>query len=218
MQHILFDLDGTLTDPKEGITKSILFALEKLNVSGYTQNSLEWCIGPPLQSSFMKILGEDAERAALGVEYYREYYKPIGIYENTVYPGIKELLASIRSHEKRLYIATSKPQIFAKQILDHFDLTAYFHAVYGSELDGTRTKKGELISYIMQQESITNDCVMIGDREHDIIGAKDNEVPSIGITWGYGSTEELQNAGADYICNTPEELGKLILGRQHDPR
>lgn len=211
MRHLLFDLDGTLTNPKEGITKSILFALEKLSVDGYNQDSLEWCIGPPLLDSFMKILGGDNERAKLGVDYYREYYKPRGLYENAVYPGIKELLTTLKSSGKTLYIATSKPQIFAKQILDHFDLTHYFHAVYGSELDGTRTNKKDLIAYILQQESITNDCVMIGDREHDIIGAKYNEITSIGITWGYGSADELQKAGAEYICHTPEELGRIIM-------
>lgn len=211
MHHIIFDLDGTLTNPKEGITKSIIFALEKLDVSGYTQDSLEWCIGPPLIDSFIKILGGDNERAKLGVEYYREYYKPRGLYENSVYPGIKELLTTLKSSGKTLYIATSKPKIFAKQILEHFGLDDYFYAIYGSELDGTRTNKKDLIAYIMQQESITNNCMMIGDREHDIIGAKDNKVASIGITWGYGSADELQQAGADYICHTPEELGKIIM-------
>jgi len=208
---VLFDLDGTLTDPKEGITNSILFALEKMGVSGYSQDSLEWCIGPPLLASFEKILDGDTTRANLAVEHYREYYKPTGMYENSVYPGIVELLTALKNSRHRLFVATSKPEIFAKKVLDHFNLSSYFEGIYGSELNGTRSNKGELIAYVITQENLLQNCVMIGDREHDIIGAKQNNIDSIGVTWGYGDLQELQQAAPEHICNTTEELLNVIL-------
>lgn len=208
-RDILFDLDGTLTDPKEGITNSIIFALEKLGIYGHSNDSLEWCIGPPLHDSFAKMLNGDNACALKAIEHYREYFRLSGMYENMVYFGIAEILATLKASGRKLFVATSKPQVFARQILEHFKLADHFSAIYGSELDGTRTNKGELIAFIIEQENLEH-CVMVGDREHDIIGAKQNNIPAIGVTWGYGKLLELQKASPDYICDNPRQLLNIL--------
>jgi phosphoglycolate phosphatase len=200
---ILFDLDGTLTDPKVGITKCIHHALVKLGVEVPSQDELTWCIGPPLRGSFAELVGEDQADEALRL--YRERFSTVGYLQNEVYPGMADVLAGL-AHRRSLVVATSKPQIYAEKIIDHFKLRRYFEAVYGSELDGTRSNKSELIASI----PFGPESVMIGDRRHDMEGAKVNGLTSVGVMWGYGSRRELEAAGADRIIDQPTQLLKVV--------
>jgi phosphoglycolate phosphatase len=205
--NVLFDLDGTLTDPKTGITKSVQYALEKAGIVETDLSKLLPFIGPPLQQSFMEYYSFSEARAWEAVNAYREYFKVTGIYENNRYEGITGLLSALLSQGRRLYVATSKPKIFADVVIRHFNLEPYFTAVYGSELDGTRADKGELIKYVLGSENLAAEqTIMIGDRKHDIIGAQKNNIASIGVGYGYGSTEELNAAAPDFIFNTVAEL------------
>lgn len=211
LHHILFDLDGTLTDPKEGITKCVEYALHKLGIGVEHPDLLIPYIGPPLYDSFIHIQGLTHEAALQGVDFYRERYRTLGMFENSVIPGIPELLENLRNQGFSLYVATSKPTVFAEEILRHYKLDHFFRFTAGSNLDGTRSKKREVIQYVLDQNDIpAAQALMIGDREHDIIGAKACGVPSIGVLFGYGSEEELSSAGADYIAHTVEEAGKII--------
>lgn len=211
LKSILFDLDGTLTDPKEGITKCVKYALNKFGIEVEHLDRLLPYIGPPLYDSFVQIQGLPEDQALLGVEYYRERYKTLGMYENSVIPGIPQLLEKLKAQGYSLYVATSKPAVFAEEILRHYGLDGYFNHVGGSNLDGTRSKKREVIQYVLDQNNIpAEEALMIGDREHDIIGAQACGVTSIGVTFGYGPVEELSSAGADYIAYTVEEVGEMI--------
>ncbi len=210
-KSILWDLDGTLTNPKIGIVACIQYALASAGRAVPDGDKLLWCIGPPLHQSFLQLApgASDAEAWKL-VEFYRKRFAEVGLFENEIYPGITELLAVL--HQKQNYVATSKPHIFASKIISHFDLTSYFVKVYGSELDGLRSDKAELIQYILACESIDKgEVLMIGDRKYDILGAKKSGICSVGITWGYGSRTELETAGADYIFDEPHELQKFLL-------
>lgn len=205
--NVLFDLDGTLTDPKTGITKSVQYALAKAGIIETDLSRLLPFIGPPLQQSFMEYYSFTEAQAWDAVNAYREYFKVTGIYENERYEGIPELLSALLSQGRRLFVATSKPQIFADVVIRHFNLDPYFTAVYGSELDGTRADKGELIKYLLAKENLPAEhTVMIGDRKHDIIGAQKNNITAIGVGYGYGTTEELNAAAPDFIFNTVAEL------------
>ncbi len=210
---ILFDLDGTLTDPGEGITNSVAHALLKYGITVEDRTELYKFIGPPLHESFEKYYGFSKEEALQAVEYYREYYRVKGIYENTVYDGVENLLERLKDNGKRIILATSKPEVFAKQILAHFNLTKYFLYEAGANLDGTRTNKADVIEYALESCRITDkdSVVMVGDREHDIIGANKNGIDSIGVLFGYGSRDELENAGATYIAETVEVIAKFII-------
>lgn len=200
---ILFDLDGTLTDPKPGITRSIRHALERLNLACPPEDELTWCIGPPLHPSLAKLAGNDAADQALA--YYRERFSAIGIYENSLYPGIPDLLASLRG--KRLFLATSKPAIYANRILEYFGISGFFEQVFGSELDGTNTDKADLIRQVLSQTGLhPGQAIMVGDRKHDIIGARQNNMVGLGVSYGYGGEEELRAAGAAAIYTTVAEL------------
>jgi phosphoglycolate phosphatase len=212
-EYILFDLDGTLTDPALGITNSVMHALKKYNIQVRDRSELYKFIGPPLTESFEKYCGFSQSEAVKAVEYYREYYKDTGIYENKVYEGIRELLELLKSKGKTLVLATSKPEIFAKQILEHFELAKYFSFISGSCLDGTRVKKDEVIQYALENCNIADksSVVMVGDREHDVLGAKKCGVQCIGVLFGYGGKEELEAAGADYLAASVEEIGKIVL-------
>lgn len=211
LHHILFDLDGTLTDPKEGITKCVEYALNKLDIEVEHPDLLIPYIGPPLYDSFVHIQGLTHEAALQGVDFYRERYRTLGMFENSVIPGVPELLENLRNQGFSLYVATSKPTVFAEEILRHYKLDHFFRFTAGSNLDGTRSKKREVIQYVLDQNDIpAAQALMIGDREHDIIGAKACGVPSIGVLFGYGSEEELSAAGADYIAATVEETGMII--------
>ena len=203
MDAIYFDLDGTLTDPKPGITRSIQYALQRLDYPTIpTEDELTWCIGPPLRSSFVKMLGDhDADRA---VALYRERFSDIGLYENRVYDGIGEVLTTLRASSHRLFVATSKAHVFADRIIDHFGLRQHFERVFGAELDGTRADKSHLLEHALKEASVDPaKTLMIGDRSHDMVGAKNNGMKGIGVLYGYGSRDELIEAGAQHVCATP---------------
>ena len=208
---VLFDLDGTLTDSKIGITKSVQYALSKFNIREDNLDNLESFIGPPLSESFQKHYGFEPSQAQDAVDFYREYFSTVGIHENVVYPGIPALLADLKSKRKELIVATSKPTVFANQILTAFNLNQYFTTVVGSHLDGTRTSKIEIIAHTLSTLGKTkeNSAVMVGDREHDIIGAQGNAIDSIAVTYGYGSLLELQRANPTHLAHAVEDIGTL---------
>jgi len=212
---LLFDLDGTLTDPKIGITKSVNYALQKFGREVDDLDQLIPFIGPPLLDSFIQYCGLTDEQAYQAIGYYREYFSVTGLFENAVFPGIKLLLTELVRQQKRLFIATSKPTDFSERILAHFGLAAYFERVVGSNLDGTRVNKAEVIAAVLSEIPLTNrqQTVMIGDRLHDILGAKICGLDSIGVAYGYGGTQELSRAGATYIVNTVSELSHFLLAR-----
>ncbi len=209
----LFDLDGTLTNPKTGITRSVQYALDKLGRPVPDADTLTWMIGPPIFAGFTELLG-GADEVQEGVRLYRERYSDVGLYENEVYAGIRALLQELREKDIRLYVATSKLQAFARRILDHFDLSRFFTEIYGSELDGRNADKRDLIRHILDRERFDPaGAVMIGDRKHDAVGAKANGLASIGVTWGYGSRQELLDAGVACLVDTPQDLAEPILTR-----
>ncbi len=205
---LLFDLDGTLTDPKVGITESIRYALAKMERPYPPDASLDWCIGPPLQESFAKLLqNDDPQLGQEALRLFRERFSTVGLFENVPYPTISGVLSTLQAAGLNLFIATSKPAVYAQQIVEHFELAHYFKVVYGSELNGRFTHKNELIRHVLQQEKLDpQHTLMIGDREHDILGAKANDVAAAGVTWGYGSPEELSAAGANTLLHHPAEL------------
>lgn len=209
---VLFDLDGTLTDPFVGITSSIRYALEKLGRTAPAAEDLRWCIGPPLKGAFLKLLDtNDEELAEEGVRLYRERYRAVGKFENRVIDGIPGMLAKLRDDGFPLFVATSKLAGYANEILDHFGLEPYFLALYGSHADGTHADKEDLIRNLLAVEEIApGRAVMIGDRSHDMIGAKANGVPAIGVLWGYGDRGELAGAGAARIAELPEQIPAMV--------
>ena len=209
---ILFDLDGTITDPAEGITNSVAYALKKFGIEVENKSDLNCFIGPPLYASFMKYYGFSKENAEKAVDFYREYYADKGIFECKLYDGIKELIIKLYSAGKRAVLATSKPEFFAEKLLKHFGLFDYFYHIAGATMDGSRIEKTDIINYAFNGMKIGDEnAVMIGDREFDIIGAKNVGIASIGVTFGYGSLEELEKAGADYIADMVEDIEKLLL-------
>lgn len=212
-KYMLFDLDGTLTDPQEGITNSVAYALEQYGIHVEDRSTLNKFIGPPLKDSFMEYYGFTEDRAEEAVWKYREYFNEDGIFENKVYPGIPQMLQHLKDQGKILIVATSKPTVYAKRILERFELSQYFADVQGSEMDGRRTKKEEVISYALEQNQITDNAqaVMIGDREHDIIGAKKCGLDSIGVLFGYGSREEMEGCGAGQIVDNVQMLEDLLI-------
>lgn len=211
-KYALFDLDGTLTDPGEGITRSVQYALDKFGIHVEDRKQLFCFIGPPLHESFEVYYGFSRPDAMKAVDYYREYYAVKGIFENLVYDGIPEALAKLRDGGVKICLATSKPEVFAKQILEHFGLDGYFTAVAGSEMDGTRTKKAEVIERALGLlgNPDAGDCVMIGDREHDVLGGAAHGLDTIGVLFGYGSREELEHAGATHIAAKPIDIVNII--------
>lgn len=209
---VLFDLDGTLTDPKIGITRSIQYALFEMGYTPDDGDLLDWCIGPPLKGSFSQLLNTlDVTVLDKAISLYRSRFSTIGLLENSLYPQITETLKIIRSQNYKTFVATSKPHVYAKQILEHFSLLPLFHGVYGSELDGTHSDKGDLIQHILLMENLSPiSTVMIGDRQHDIIGAKRHGLYSIGVAYGYGTEQELELHGADFIAYSPDEIPKFL--------
>jgi phosphoglycolate phosphatase len=205
---VFFDLDGTLTDPKIGITRSIQYALERLSLEVPAKDELTWCIGPPLLGSFCSLVGDECAGQAL--HYYRQRFSDMGWKENTLYPGIFETFAKLSDSGRRLHVATSKPFIYARKIIEHFDMRQYFSDVFGSELDGTRADKKDLLRYALAKTQPAANSIMIGDREHDVIGALHNGMRAIGVSYGYGSIEELERAGVHEIVDRPEVLLKIL--------
>lgn len=211
IKNLLFDLDGTLTDPMEGITKSVQYALKKQGIIEEDLWNLTKFIGPPLMDSFQKYYGFTEEEAKQAVVDYREYFAPTGKFENKVYEGIPAMLAALKEQGFTLALATSKPEVFALDILEHFELKQYFDFVGGALLNG-RTDKAEVISYVLTSiEAKKEETVMIGDREHDLIGAAKNDLFSVGVLYGYGDREEHEKAGAGQIVETVEELRDYLL-------
>lgn len=209
---VLFDLDGTLTDPKDGILNSILYALKWLGIKEDDLNQLLKFIGPPLKDSFMEYYGLEEATAVHAIEKYREYFSAKGIFENKVYPGIPELLEELSALGKKLVLATSKPTTFAQRILDHFNLASYFYFTGGSNLDGSRSRKSEVIAYALNEIILPTrfKAVMIGDRKYDIIGAKESGIDSIGVLYGYGSEQELKIENPTHVVDSVNDL-KAIL-------
>ena len=211
--YVLFDLDGTITDSAAGIINSVIYALGKYGITVSDRSELNKFLGPPLEESFEIYFGFSKTEVKNVVKYYREYYRDKGIFENLVYEGFEDLLKSLKANNKTLIVATSKPEAFARQILDHFDISKYFMYIAGSNFDGSRTKKDEIIEYAMKACNISDmsRVIMVGDREHDIIGAKKVGVDSIGALYGYASGTELEDAGATYIAKTVPDIGKIIF-------
>ena len=211
-QYVFFDLDGTLTDPGIGITNSVAYALKKWNIEVADRTELYKFIGPPLTASFMKYYGFSEEEADQAVVYYREYFRGTGIYENTIYDGTIGLLERLKNSGRKIVLATSKPQAFAEIILKHFHMDSYFDVVAGATMDGSRNKKTDVIRYAMELCEIQDksQVVMVGDREHDIIGANNTGLDSIGVLCGYGDREELENAGATYVVEKIEDVWELV--------
>lgn len=214
----LLDLDGTLTDSKVGITRSVQYALRLAGVDVADSETLTPYIGPPLQDSFVTLAGFSEADAILAVASYREYFAETGIFENVLYPGIPECLEALQDRGWRLAVATSKPTVFAERIVDHFSLRGYFDAVVGAGLDGSRRQKHEVIAAVLADLRVVADerCIMVGDREHDVIGAKTVGLRSVGVTWGYGSVQELSEAGADLLVHIVADLPEAMerLGRR----
>lgn len=211
--NVLLDLDGTLTDPRAGFVASIRYALQNIDCEAPSDDDIAKHIGPPLEETFAKLLGATREhQIGAAVNLYRNRYSSTGIFENAVYEGIPHALNEIQSFGFRIYLATSKPQVFAIRILEHFSLSQFFTAVYGSELDGTRSDKRSLIAYILQQESfLPTSAVMVGDRSHDVKGALFNAVSPVGVLWGYGTLAELTEAGATIFVEHPSQLAQTLL-------
>lgn len=206
---ILFDLDGTLTDSGEGIINCAILALEHFGLPIPSRETLRVFVGPPLHESFVRF-GVPADKAAEAVEVYRSRYIPIGKFENTPYPGIRELLEKLKAEGHKLYVATSKPEQMSIDILEHFDLAKYFDRICGASLDTSRTDKAAVIAYLQKLTGKGEHTIMVGDTKFDVIGAKKHGIPTIGVSWGYGTVEDLQNAGAAAIAHSMEELYSLL--------
>lgn len=212
-RYILLDLDGTITDPAEGITKSVEYALNHFGIRVEDRKALYPFIGPPLYDSFREFYNFTDGQAKEAIVKYRERFAETGIYENKLYEGINDFLEAANLQGKTLMLATSKPTIFAKRILDYFNLSKYFSFVAGSGLDGSFYTKGDVIRHVLETNKLNNPSaiVMVGDRKHDIIGAKENNIDSIGVLYGYGDRKELEKAGANYIVNDIAGLRNKLL-------
>lgn len=213
MDYILIDLDGTITNPKEGITKSVQYALRSMNVFIDDLDSLTKHIGPPLRDGFMEFYGFSKEEAEKAVVKYREYYGEQGIHENEVFDGMEALLTRLKQMGKYLIVATSKPEELAIQVLEHFHLDQYFDDICGATFDDSRADKEAVIRYALEKNSVTDleSVVMVGDRKYDILGAKAVGIASIGVLYGFGSEEELTEAGADRIAATVDDVFHMIM-------
>ena len=208
----LFDLDGTITDSAPGIVNSVIYALKKFGIEETDREKLLAFIGPPLTESFQKFYGFSEEESWKGVEYYREYYEEKGIFECSVYEGLEETLKKLKDSGRKLIVSTSKPEVYARQIIEHFGLAKYFDYVAGMELDGGRGTKAQVIEYALKTCQIENaeEVLMIGDREHDVLGSKSIGIDCVGVLYGFGNREELEMAGAKYIVSKPEELSDIL--------
>ena len=208
---LLFDLDGTLTDSTEGILKCLVNAIEQMGFE--VPEDKNKFLGPPIRQSFAEFCGMNEEQTDQAVKIFRERYSTVGLFENRVYDGIPEMLERLKNGGKRLMVATSKPQVYAIRIFDRFGLSQYFEFVGGAELDGSRDYKDEVIEYVLAQTGITDrsSVLMIGNRRQDVLGAHKTGIKCMGILWGYGTAEELTEAGADYIAETPDKAAEAIL-------
>ena len=206
---VLFDLDGTLTDSGEGIINCAVFAMERLGIPVPPREELGVFVGPPLWDTFRQF-GVPADRVDEAVEIFRSRYVPIGKFENTPYPGIREVLEVLRAQGRKLYVATSKPEVTAREILEHFDLSRYFTEICGASVDKTRSSKEDVIAYLLSLDACKEHSVMVGDTAFDVIGAAAHGIPTIGAAWGYGKQEDMISAGAAAIARSPEDLLRII--------
>lgn len=213
--YILFDLDGTLTDPGEGITNSVAYALKRYGIEVSDKTTLNTFIGPPLHESFQKYYGFSTLQSFDAVTKYREYYSDRGIFENRLYDGIPELLSALKENGKTVIMATSKPTVYAAQIAEHFGIKKYFDIIVGSELNGQRVHKGEVIKEALKKagEPEKKNCIMVGDRLHDVLGARENGISAVGVLYGYGSKKELCEAGAQLLCESVTDLLNILLSK-----
>ncbi len=208
---ILFDLDGTLTDPKEGITKSVQYALRRLGIEVEDRTKLLPFIGPPLLYSFRHFYGLSEEKAREGIGYYREYFERDGMYDNRAFDGMADILAMLKAKGKTLLVATSKPTIFADPIVRYYGMGDFFKEIIGASTDGTRTEKGQVIAEALRYTDSPREAVlMIGDREHDVIGAREHGIDVLVVGFGYGTAEEREVHKPDYYCETVEELAEFL--------
>lgn len=213
-KYLLFDLDGTLTDSYDGIAGGIMYALEKMGVHGYERQNLKMFMGPPLFNSFEKIFGDDTEKINRAVRLYREYFDEIGWKENRVYDGVPQMLQAFKDMDKIMVVATSKPEHFSRRIVEYFDLGKYFAFVAGASVGPERASKSSVIEYAIKSAGIEKSyALMIGDRNHDIFGAKECGLKSMGVLYGYGDRTELSEAGADYIAATPAQVVEIIASK-----
>ena len=212
-KYIMFDLDGTIIDSGPGITKSVQYALKKRGIAVETLDSLHCYIGPPLRQSFMEYAGLSKADAEKAIADYREYFAPVGIYENVLYPGIVNSIEQLKSAGKTIIVATSKPAVYAKRILEYHGISNLFAFVSGSELDGKRSVKSELIQYALEEMQLADksEIVMVGDRKYDIIGANEIGIASVGVLYGYGSRSELEKAGATWIADSTGQILEILL-------
>jgi len=213
VKNVLFDLDGTLTNPFVGITRCLAHAIGLLGVVAPPAREMSPHIGPPIRETIAALLGDrsSAENISLALSHYRDRYQSVGMYENEPYPGIKEMLERLSSKGMTLFVATSKPHVFARPILEHFSLAGYFARIFGSELSGQNDDKGELLQYLLTETGIDpRDTVMVGDRQYDVIAARAHQVLPMGVTYGYGSKAELVAAGAEVLCDSPLEVAEFI--------
>lgn len=208
---ILFDLDGTLTDSGEGIINCATLALRHFGLPIPSYADMRTFVGPPLRDSFIRF-GVPADQADKAIQVYRSRYIPTGMFENTPYPGIRELLEKLRAEGYTLYVATSKPEEMSVTILEKFDLAKYFHRICGASIDSSRSTKDAVIAYLLESSGAKEDMVMVGDTKYDILGAKAHGIPAIGVGWGYGKVEEMEAAGAVGIADSMEQLLGLIRG------
>ncbi len=220
INNIFFDLDGTLIDSKVGMTGSIQYALEKLGKVVPKTDDLIWCIGAPLREIFIKLLKSNDAIIEEAVIFYREYFKEKGKFENETYPGMPEVLSKLNKYGFNLFVVTAKPYVFAIEMVTDLGLLKFFRAVYGSELSGNLMDKVNLIAYVLQNEKISAiNTIMVGDRKYDIIGAKKNRVLSVGVTYGYGTKEELTKSKTDFIVDSPEDICEIVMkenGKEYD--
>lgn len=216
-KYILFDLDGTLTDSFLGITQCVQYALRHFGIDVENLNELRRFIGPPLDQSFQEYYGLSVEDSKIAIKKYRERYSDTGIFENELYEGMRDLLEELVEDGRTVIMATSKPENYARRISDFFDITQYFTQICGSEMNGDRQDKSEVIKFVLETQGITemSSVIMVGDRKHDIIGAHKNKIDSIGVLYGYGGMHELREAGANYIVESTAELKQLLIHTKH---
>ena len=212
-KYILFDLDGTLTDPAIGITNSVKYALNKFGIEVEDRAELYKFIGPPLIDAFIEFYGFEHEKAVKALEYYREYFRERGIFENRIYDGADKMLQKLKENGKKVILTTSKPEPFAKQIIEYFKIDKYFDFVAGATMDETRNEKPQVIEYALKECKIfdTENALMVGDRKYDIEGAHIFNIKAVGVLFGYGSKKELENAKADFLAKDIKELEDIII-------
>ena len=210
---VLFDLDGTLTDPGIGITNSVAYALRKFDIDVPDRTELYKFIGPPLLDSFRDFYGFSEEESRLALKYYREYFAETGIFENDLYPGVPEMLEGLKAAGIQVGLATSKPEPYAQRILDHFSLSRYFDSVTGASMDEVLSRKPDIIALALKKHTFQDlsKVIMVGDREHDVLGASENNIQTIGVLYGYGSETELHDAGAAKLAEKPNDILKICL-------